>query len=158
MHNNARYILFIIIAIIFMVMLTSCEDNDQDEQEQNSSVIGSWLMTNVIIKDTPVGNLTMTGSAFLGMSGTGALTSTLTLNEDGSASVTTTYESVADEVEPGTWSQDGDFLVITGAGIDDTVAYELLDNTLTLTVIMQIDFAGDGFAEDTEVDMTYTAI
>lgn len=140
---------------LFVVMV-GCEDDAQDDV--NTAITGSWRMASVVIKDTPIGDLTMTADAFLGSSETGALTSTMTFNEDGTAYVTTTYENDPDDVVQGTWEKDGDLLVIVGAGIDDTVGYMLDDTELTLTVTMPIDFEGDGTAEDTEIDMTYTLL
>lgn len=152
----ARYILLMLLTMTLFVVMVGCEDDAQDDV--NTAITGSWRMASVVIKDTPIGDLTMTADAFLGSSETGALTSTMTFNEDGTAYVTTTYENDPDDVVQGTWEKDGDLLVIVGAGIDDTVGYMLDDTELTLTVTMPIDFEGDGTAEDTEIDMTYTLL
>ena len=105
-----------------------------------------------------MGDITLPAAQFLEMSGTGATTSTMQFNKDGSAALTTTYEEGDDEVVPGTWSKDGDKLVIVGAGIDATVPYAIDGSTLTLTIILPIDFENDGTAEDTEIDMVYTKL
>ena len=89
------------------------------------------------------------------MSGTGATSSTLQLNENGTASVKTTYADSDDDVIGGTWSQEGNKLIIGGAGIDDTVPYAVDGNTLTLTLTMPVDFDSDGVADETEIDMIY---
>jgi hypothetical protein len=109
----------------------------------------------VVIHGSPVGDLSMSAEAFLGMSGTGAVSSTLMLNEDGSAAQITTFESAPDDTVAGTWTLEEDHMVIVGAGIDDTVPYELDDTRLTLTIIMPIDFEQDGTAVDTNVDWIY---
>ncbi len=115
-------------------------------------------MVSVILKDTPIGDLTLPAAQFLAMSETGATTSTMQFNEDGTASLLTTYADSADDVVPGTWSKEGDKLTINGAGIDDTVTYKVDGNTLTLSMIMPIDFDSDGTPEDIKVDMVYNKI
>ena len=105
-----------------------------------------------------MGNLYLTANIFLQMSGTGATSSTLQLNEDGSASVTTTYEDDSEEEVPGTWTIEGNQLNLVGAGIDDIVPYSINGNTLTLTLTLPVDFDSDGTSEDTEIDMIYNRL
>lgn len=157
MHSINKKIpfLFFLVSMLCIVVGSGCKEDNGVEPEKNESLEGSWRLTSVTLKDTPVGDLTLPAAQFLEMSGTGATTSTMQFNEDGSASVTTTYEEGDDEVIPGTWSKDGDKLVIVGAGIDDTVPYAIDGSTLTLTIILPIDFDSDGTAEDTEIDMVY---
>ena len=149
-----KYILITILSVTLIISLANCE-NDEGDDDQEYTIVGSWLLSSVVLKDTPVGNLNMTAAGFLGQSGTGAETSTLSLNEDGSAAVTTTYTAAPDTTEPGSWSQEDDLLTIDGAGIDATVPFTLESSTLTLQHTFAIDFDLDGVTEDTQVDMTY---
>jgi hypothetical protein len=144
--------------MICLIIGSGCKEDNEVEPEKDESLEGSWRLTSVILKETPVGDLTLPAAQFLEMSGTGATTSTMQFNEDGSAAVTTTYEEGDDEVIPGTWSKDGDKLIIVGAGIDDTVPYTIHGSTLTLTIILPIDFDSDGTADDTDIDMIYTKL
>jgi hypothetical protein len=157
MYSISRKIpfLFVLAIILSLVVGSGCKEDNGVEPQKNESLEGSWRLTSVTLKDTPVGDMTLPAAQFLEMSGTGATTSTMQFNEDGSAALTTTYEEGDDEVVPGTWSKDGDKLVIVGAGIDDTVPYAIEGSTLTLTIILPIDFDSDGTAEDTEIDMVY---
>ena len=154
MRHALKYIFISVLSIMLLMVFTGCEEDGSDD-EQEYSVVGSWLMSSVVLKDTPIGDLTLTASGFLGQSGTGAETSTLNLNEDGSAATITTYEAAPDSTEPGTWTRDGNRLAIEGAGIDDSVPFSVDSETLTLTLTMPIDFDMNGVAEDTQVDMTY---
>jgi|GEM_PF-3292687 len=155
MKRRTYRIIFATLLIIGTALVSSCSSDSGSEPEENTTLTGSWQMKSVTMKGTPVGNLTLSAESFLGMSGTGAVRSVLTLNEDGSAVTVTSYEAAADHSEPGQWLLDGDLLSIDGAGIDDSVPYLLQNRILTLTVIMAIDFEQDGTAQDTEVDMSY---
>jgi hypothetical protein len=157
MHPISRKIplLFVLASVLSLVAGSGCNKDNGVEPVKNESLEGSWRLTSVILKDTPVGDMTLPAATFLEMSGTGATTSTMQFNEDGSASLTTTYEEGDDDVVPGTWSRDGDKLNIVGAGIDDTVPYKIKGDILTLTITMPIDFAADGNAVDTQIDMVY---
>lgn len=157
--NNKIMLLFLVTVIVLGIFLTSaCEKDNGVEPEKNESIVGAWRLVTAILKDTPVGNITLPAAQFLGMSETGAATSTMQFNEDGSASLTTTFAEGSDEVVPGTWSQDGDNVTIDGAGIDATVPYNVDGTTLTLTLTMPIDFDSDGTADDTKVDMVYNKL
>jgi len=151
-------LLFVSVILLSLVVGNGCKDDNGVEPQENVSLEGSWRLTSVILKDTPVGDMTIPAAQFLEMSGTGATTSTMQFNEDGTAALTTTYKEVDDEIIPGTWSKDGDKLVIVGAGIDATVPYAINGSTLNLTIILPIDFDSDGTAEDTYVDMIYTKL
>jgi hypothetical protein len=151
--------LFLVSAFaLILVVGNGCDKGNGVEPEKNQSIIGAWRMVSVTMKDTPIGDFTLPAAQFLKMSETGATTSTLQFNEDGSVSLRTTYADSADEVVAGTWSKEGDKLTIGGAGIDDTVGYAVDGDTLTLTMVMPIDFASDGTAEDIEIDMIYTKL
>lgn len=160
MRTLTRIILLLLVSAIMLSMVvgSGCAKDNGVEPKKNESIVGTWRMVSVTLKNTPVGDLKLTAEYFLKMSGTGATTSTLQFNEDGSASLTTTYADSADDVVPGTWSKDGDKLTIGGAGIDDTVSYNIDGSTLTLTMMMPIDFASDGTPEDTEINMVYTKL
>ena len=160
MHSISRKIplLFFSAIMLSLVVGSGCNKDSGVEPQENESLEGSWRLTSVTLKDTPVGDMTLPAAQFLALSGTGATTSTMQFNEDGSAAVTTTYEEGDDEVIPGTWSKEGDKLVIVGAGIDDTVPYAIEGSTLTFTIILPIDFASDGNPVDTEIDMVYTKL
>jgi hypothetical protein len=156
--NRKISLLFVSAILLSLVVGSGCKEDNGVEPQKNESLEGSWRLTSVTMKDTPVGDITLTAAQFLEMSGTGATTSTMQFNEDGSAALTTTYEDADDEVVPGTWSKDGDKLIIVGAGIDDTVPYAINGSTLTLTIILPIKFDPDGTAEDTEINMVYTKL
>jgi hypothetical protein len=151
-------LLFVSSIIISLLVASGCKDDNGVEPQQNESLEGSWRLTTVILRDTPVGDMTIAAAQFLEMSGTGATTSTMQFNEDGSAALITTYEDADDEVVPGTWSKDGDNLIIVGAGMDDTVPYAIEGNRLTLTIILPISFAPELPEEDTVIDMIYTKL
>ena len=151
-------LLFVLAMILSLIVGSGCKEDNAVEPQQNASLEGSWRLTTVIMRDTPVGDMTLAAAQFLQMSGTGATTSTMQFNEDGSAALITTYEAADDEVVPGTWSKDGDKLVIVGAGMDDTVPYAIEGNRLTLTIILPISFAPELPAEDTHIDMVYTKL
>ena len=155
MRTYRRIVLLVIASAIMLTLFTgsSC-DNGVEE----GTIVGTWRMVSVLMKNTPVGDLTFTAEVFLEMSGTGATSSTLQFNEDGTASLTTTYEDGSEDVVPGTWAIEGDQLTLDGAGIDDTITFNIDGNTLTLTIIMPIDFDNDGVAEDTEIDMIYNRV
>jgi hypothetical protein len=140
---------------LILVAGNGCDKDNGAEPEKNQSIIGSWRMVSITIKDTPIGDFKVPAAQFLEMSGTGASTSTLRFNEDGSVILTTTYVDSADGVVPGTWTAGGDTLIIVGAGLDGTVGYDVEGNTLTLTRRMPIDFDFDGIPEDREIDMVY---
>jgi hypothetical protein len=151
-------LLFVSAIILSLIIGSGCNKDNGVEPEKNESLEGSWRLISVTLKDTPVGNITMPAAQFLEMSGTGATTSTLQFNEDGSAVLITTYAEGDDDIVPGTWSKDGDKLTIIGAGIDDTVPYAIEGSKLTLTIMMPIDFASNGNAVDTQIDMVYTKL
>lgn len=160
MHIYNRKKLMSLIAALTLILIVGigCDKDNAVEPEKNKSIIGAWRMVSVTLKDTPIGDLALPAAQFLKMSETGATTSTLQFNEDGSASLTTTYADSADDVVAGTWTKEGDKLTISGAGIDNTVSYNVDGSTLTLTMMMPIDFDSDGTAEDTEIDMVYTKL
>jgi len=158
MRDFTRIVLLSLLLTLLLGLFTGSSCDKGTEPKKGGSIIGTWRMANVLMKDTPVGDLSMTAEAFLEASGTGATSSVLQINEDGTASVTTTYEDGSEEVVPGTWTRDGNQLTIDGAGIDDTVTYEVDSTTLTLTMIMPIDFDNDGTTEDTEIDMIYSRV
>jgi len=158
MRPFAKIFRLFIVTVILSGLFAGLQCDKGTDSEKTGSIIGSWRMATVIMKDTPVGNLTLQAEDFLELSGTGATTSTLQFNEDGSAALTTTYTDGSEEVVPGAWTTDGSELNLEGAGIDDTVLYDVDGNTLTLTIILPIDFDSDGTTEDTEVDMIYNRL
>ena len=137
---------------------SSCDNATDPEQNAGGSIIGTWQMVTIKMYDTPVGELTIPASQFLEMSGTGATKSILQFNEDGTASVATTYEDSSQDTIAGTWTSEGDDLIVEGAGIDDTVSYLVDGNTMTLTRIMAINFTPEGPKEDIVVDMIYNRV
>ncbi|MBN1895528.1 hypothetical protein JW906_13605 [bacterium] len=156
MRASIKTALALLGSAMLMSLCTGSSCDKGTEPKKSGSLTGKWRMVRVLMKDTPVGNLTLTAESFLAASGTGATSSVLQINEDGSASVTTTYEDSSVVVVPGTWTRDGDQLTLDGAGIDDTVTCQVDGDTLTLTLIMPIDFDQDGTADDTEIDMIYS--
>ena len=156
--NRIRVLLLISAIAMSLFVGSGCDEDNGVEPKENKSIVGSWRLSSVKMKGTPVGELTLPAAQFLEMSETGATTSTLRFSEDGSASLITTYADSADDVVAGSWTKNGDKLTIDGAGIDDTVTYNVDGNTLTLTMMMPIDFYSDGTPEDTELDMIYTRL
>ena len=144
---------------VFLFVSVSC-DNGTDPAPvlPSNTIIGSWEMTTIIMHDTPVGELTIPAAQFLAMSATGAAKSVLNFQEGGEASVVTTYEDSSQDTISGTWSSEGVNLTVEGAGIDDTVTFEVDESTLTLTRTMAINFVPDGPKEDIVIDMIYNRI
>lgn len=157
MNIRKRAVLFLLVSALSLMLLVGigCNKDNGVEPQKNQSIIGIWRLVSVTLKNTPIGDMTLSAAQFLKMSETGATTSTLQFNEDGSVSLTTTYEDRPTDVVPGTWAKAGDKLTIVGAGIDDTVDYMVDGNTLTLTIILPIDFESDGTAVDTKINMVY---
>ena len=153
--NKLLLFIFITLTIGF---LAGCDSDSGTESNEPGSVVGTWQLTSAVLYNTPVGTMTLTAEIFLDNSGTGAETSVLQFNEDGTASVTTNYEDGSEETIGGTWSTNGDNITVVGAGLDDTMTYEVSGNTLTLTLIMPIDFFGDGNEIDVTIDMIYNRI
>jgi len=145
-----------LLMVLALFIGSSCENQTGPENE--GTLVGTWQLAIVTMKDTPVGDIFMTAEQFLGRSGTEAQTSTLQLNEDGSASLTTTYTDGSSDTVDGSWSSDGDELTINEAGMDDTFPYELDRFTLTIIMIMAIDFDSDGTEEDIEIEMKYNRV
>jgi len=158
MRTYIRMILLLLVSATMLCLFTHSSCDNGTGSEENESIVGTWRLVDVIMKDTPVGELSLTAENFLELSGTGATSSTLQFNEDGSASLTTTYADSSEEVVPGSWTIDGDKVILVGVGIDDTVPYDVDGNTLTLTITLPIDFDSDGTAEDTKIDMIYNRV
>lgn len=158
MRICTRILLMIIVSTILLTLFTGGSCDSGAESTEDVSIIGTWRLVRVIMRSTPVGDLTLTADVFLQLSGTGATTSTLHFYEDGTALLITTYEDESEDEVPGTWSINGDRIAINGAGIDDTVPFHIDGDTLTLTITMPIDFDSDGVAEDTEIDMVYDSV
>jgi hypothetical protein len=158
MRRFTRTILWLLCLSIMAGLTTSSSCDKGTEPKKSGSMFGAWRMVRVVMNDTPFGDMRFTAENFLQMSGTGATASVLRINEDGSASVTTTWEDSSETVIPGTWTIDGNRLTMDGAGIDDTVLVDVDADTLTLTRTMPIDFYSDGSPEDTEIDMIYSRI
>ena len=160
MNSISKKLLFLLAPalILSLVAVSGCSKDSATEPEQDASLVNSWRLTTVTLKDTQVGDIIVPAAQFLELSGTGAKTSTLEFKEDGTVTLTTTYDGADDDVVPGTWSKDGNKLIITGAGIDDTVPYDIDGNTLTLTIILPIAIDPNGPEEDTDVEMKYTKL
>ncbi len=156
--NRCKRLCIILVVVLTLIIGLACEKDSGTAPEKNDSILGSWRLVDVVLKDTPVGDMTLSANLFLEMSETGAQTSTMQFNEDGSAALITTYENNSSDTVPGIWSKDGDELTIGGAGIDDTVGCDVDGNSLTLTMSMLIDFDSDGTPEDITVDMNYTRL
>ena len=158
MHNYTRIFPLLVIFVMMLSLFigSSCENGTGPEDE--GTLVGTWQLAIVTLKDTPVGDIFMTAEQFLGRSGTDAQTSTLQLNEDGSASLTTTYTDGSSDAVDGSWSSDGDELTINEAGMDGTFPYELDRFTLAIIMIMAIDFDSDGTEEDIEIEMKYNRV
>ena len=156
--RTIRILVLIIAAAVMQILFTGSSCDNGVESKKDESIVGTWRMSDIVMKNTPVGNMSMTAEQFLELSGTGATSSTLQLNEDGTASVTTTYSEGSDVVADGTWSLNNDKLIINDVGIDDIVTYDIDGKKLTITVMMPIDFDADGTDENIEVDMVYTKL
>jgi hypothetical protein len=150
-----------LISVIITVMLftcSSCDNGTEPAPKQNGSIVGTWQMVSIKMYDTPIGDLTIPAAQFLEMSGTGATTSILQFIEDSSASVITTYEDSSQDTIAGTWTSDGNSLTVEGAGIDDTVLFNVEGDTMTLTRTMAINFTPDSPKEDIVIDMIYNRV
>lgn len=154
--TNILPALFGAIILVFLFTIISCDSGTESKNE--GTIIGAWQMVTIKMYDTPVGTLTIQAEQFLSMSGTGATTSILQFNEDGSAFVATTYTDSDPDTINGTWTSDGDSLTVVGAGIDDTVSFNVDGTTLTLTRIMAINLTPDAPKEDTTIDMIYSRV
>ena len=150
-----------LISVMILIMLFSysgCDNSTDPDQKEEGSIIGTWQMETIKMYDTPIGELTVSATQFLEMSGTGATNSILQFNEDSSASVITTYNDSSQDTISGTWTFVGDSLHVVGAGIDDTVGYGVDGNQMTLTRIMAINFTPNAPKEDIVIDMIYKRI
>lgn len=156
---NSNNILRGLITVIFAVLICTCTScNNTTEPEKEDTIVGTWQMVTIMMYDTPAGTLTIPAAQFLAMSETGATTSVLQFNEDGSASVATTYSEANPDTIAGTWVADGDQLTVVGAGIDDTVTFKVDDDVLTLSRIMSINFVPNTPKQDVNIDMIYDRI
>ena len=120
--------------------------------------MGTWKLKSATLKDTPVGNITISADDMLAQSGLGAVSSVLQINEDGTGATITEYEDGTEETVDGTWSIEGDEIVVVDAGIDDTVSYRFNNGDLIITITMEIDLAQNGNPEPIQVDMVYERI
>ena len=145
-----------VLILVFVFICSSCENGT--EPEQTGSIVGTWQMVSIKMYDTPIGELTIPATQFLEMSGTGATTSILQFDEDGSASVITTYNDSSQDTIAGTWTADGENLIVEGAGIDDTVSFNVSGDTMTLTRTMEINFVPDEPKQDIVLDMIYNRV
>jgi hypothetical protein len=94
----------------------------------------------------------------LAQSGTGAVSSVLQINEDGTAATTTGYADGTEDTVEGIWSADGNELTVNGAGLDEALSYRFSNGDLIITMMMAIDFAQNGNFIDIQVDMVYERI
>ena len=147
-----------VIVTVMLLAFSSCDNATDPEPKKEGSIIGTWQMVTIKMYDTPVGELTIPAAQFLEMSGTGATKSILQFNEDNTASVTTTYEDTSQDTIDGTWSADGNNLSVEGAGIDDTVTFEVDGDRMSLTRTMPINFTPEGPKEDIVVEMIYNRV
>lgn len=162
MGNNINiYRLFIItLFTVSLIMFSGCSEDDNGVSPENTSetLVGTWKFKAATMYDTPVGDLTFSADAMLSQSGTGAVSSVVQLNEDGTAATTTKYDDGTEETVEGTWTSEGDQITVEGAGLDDTFTYRFSSGDLIITMIMPIDFAQDGNLIDIRVDMVYERI
>jgi hypothetical protein len=159
--RKSTNVIKVIIGTILIAMLftfSSCDNATDSDPQQEGSIIGTWLMVNIKLYATPVGDLSMEATQFLEMSGTGASISVLQFDEGGTASVTTTYTDTSQDTVGGSWTLNGDSLTVVGAGIDGTVGYEVNGDSMTLTRIMQINFVPDTPTEPIKTEMRYDRI
>jgi hypothetical protein len=145
-------------AIMLLVAVACDNGTDPDPVTPSETFIGTWEMTNIVMYDTPIGEMTIPAAQFLGMSGTGAAKSVLQFEQNGTVAVFTTYTDSSQDTISGTWSVDGNDLAVSGAGIDDTVQYKVDASILTLTRVMAINFTPESPKEDIVLDMNYTRI
>lgn len=160
MNTNRKrvHIPFGALIAIILFAATGCDNGTDPAPAVPDTFIGVWEMTTIVMYDTPVGELTIPAAQFLESSGTGARKSVLEFREDGSASVVTTYADSSQDTISGTWSENGNSLIVTGAGIDDTVQYKVDGNALTLTRTMAINFTPTDPKVDIVVDLKYSRI
>lgn len=160
MSTQQKLMRIIAVALVAVVLIAGagCDNGTDPEPVVPDTFIGIWEMTTIVMYETPIGTMTIPAAQFLAMSGTGAAKSILEFKEDGTASVVTTYDDSSQDTISGTWTEAGDSLTVSGAGIDDTVQFKVDATTLTLTRIMAINFTPESPKEDIVVDMVYTRI
>jgi hypothetical protein len=151
--------LAILLFALSLVAFNGCKDDDSvGPDDSDDTLIGKWKLKSATLKNTPIGDISLTADAMLAQSGTGAVSSFLQINEDGTAATTTEYEDGSDDTVEGTWSAEGDQLTVNGAGLDDTMTFRFNSGDLIITMTMAIDFAQDGNLIDIQVDMIYDRI
>ena len=143
---------------LMLITIISCDKSTEPEPKPEGTIIGSWQMVTIIMYDTPVGDLTIPAATFLELSETGATSSLLQFNEDGTAAVITTYQDAPQDTIDGTWSADGDQMSVQGAGIDTTVTFKVDGDTMSLTRTMPINLTPEAPKEDIVVKMVYSRV
>ncbi len=148
MKSTTRVIALLVGLLLGMFLLTGSDCNKSSEPG-TASLIGTWKLTQMTVKGTPLGDMTMTEATpgFPNMS--------ITVNENGTFTATTVDEGTT-ETETGTWSTNGDQFTITVDGTSETHTYSLNGNTLTLTMTLDMDLDGDYVAETYNVEMQFT--
>ena len=158
---NKLYRIFLIsVFAVSLVVLSGCseDDNGTGPGDSDDTLVGTWKLKSATLRDTPVGDISLTADALLAQSGTGAVSSILQINEDGTGATITEYADGTEETVEGTWNIEGDEIVVVDAGIDDTVAYRFSNGDLIITITMEIDLAQDGNLVPIQVDMVYGRI
>jgi hypothetical protein len=161
MNINKIYKIFLIsVFAVSLGVLSGCseDDNGTGPGDSNDTIVGTWKLKSATLRDTPVGNITISADDMLAQSGTGAVSSVLQINEDGTGATITEYQDGTEETVDGTWSIEGDEIVVVDAGIDATVPFKFNNGDLIITITMEIDLAQDGNPEPIQVDMVYERI
>lgn len=147
-----------VLVAVTLLISAGCDNGTDPDPVVPATFIGVWQMTTIIMYETPIGTMTIPAAQFLAMSGTGAAKSILEFKEDGTASVLTTYDDNSQDTIAGTWTEQGDSLTVSGAGLDDTVQWKAEATKLTLTRVMAINFTPESPKQDIVVDMVYTRV
>lgn len=157
MRPVIRIMMLILVSVIAAGLFTgsSC---DNGTGSNGGSIIGTWRFDSVTIHDTPIGDMDLSAEAFLNMSETGVTSMTLQVNEDGTAMLTDTNGDGSQTLIPGTWTETDGEVTITGAGMDESAAFDVKKNTLTVTMSMGIDFYGNGNETDVQIDMIWKRV
>ena len=87
MRRYVRIIVFLFVSVIMVSLFTNSSCDKGVDPDKKETLTGTWKLVEAIMKDTQVGDLTLSAEYFLGQSGTGATSSVLQINEDSTASV-----------------------------------------------------------------------
>ena len=133
-----------LLLLIPLMIFISCEDEKEDEDV--SAFVGTWDLTFASEYENAdcTGDLDSTLWALLQAFG---MTATMTLNDDGTAEMTTTVMGET-ETETGTWSENSDGTSLTINGESQNVSMASDGNSFSVTAM------DDAYCEDSDGEET----